>query len=258
MAGADSFIGGGGLNTVSYAHATAGIIMDLGATGLYVQIGDQVGVDGAHDAITVGADGKVSALDTYTDIQNIIGSNNNDTLAGDSLANIIDGGEGRDAIYGGDGADTIYATRGNDTVDAGNNNDTIHASSPVANLPTAIDGGADDGGSGDILVLQDLVDGVGYDLTSLANLTTNVETLDISGDGVSTALAITGLEIQHMVNDGSASELTIKVNSGDTLDLSAFTAASETYSANVLDANHTDYTISNGGQIALIHWDVVA
>src|SRR6185369_4064428 len=54
-----------------------------------------------NDAITV-ANGIVTAFDTFDSIENIIGSDFNDTLVGDSLANVIEGGLGNDLIDGGD------------------------------------------------------------------------------------------------------------------------------------------------------------
>ena len=45
--------------------------------------------------------------DTLDDIENVTGSNNDDTLYGDARKNVLDGGEGADMLRGGAGADTI-------------------------------------------------------------------------------------------------------------------------------------------------------
>ena len=50
------------------------------------------------------------------EIENLIGSNFNDTLTGDSNDNTIDGGEGNDVIHGGGGLDMLKGGDGNDTL----------------------------------------------------------------------------------------------------------------------------------------------
>ena len=81
--------------------------------------------------------------DTLVSIENIIGSNYNDTILGDiddNVANIFDGGAGDDTISGGAGNDTLYGgagndlfyeslSNGNDTIDGGDGIDTVDYSS---------------------------------------------------------------------------------------------------------------------------------
>ena len=107
LAGADSFDGGAGTDTVSYAHAApgvggAGVVMDLGTSGLYVKV-DLVNpvVFALNDAVTMDASNHVTAVDTYTGIENVIGSIGNDTLSGNSLDNVLNGGLGNDFLDGG-------------------------------------------------------------------------------------------------------------------------------------------------------------
>jgi Ca2+-binding RTX toxin-like protein len=339
LAGADSFFGGDGIDTVSYEHAGTGVKMDLGASGLYVKVGDLASV---HDAITVAA-GKVSALDTFNGVENILGSNYDDTLAGDSLANVIEGGAGNDiidgggntngldiasyahapasvdgvtgvtvslalggaqftvnagndllsnieglqgsayndtltgnsgdnwingglgndTIHGGDGKDVIYANQGHDMVYGENHNDTFYVSSLAGNLPAVIDGGGRDAGlvqdhGGNVMVLQDLVNGGGYSLSDLASLNSrvvNIDTLNIN-DGVATTLTISVQDVQNMVDNGDASQLFVETNSGDTLNLTYNAGAGETMTTTVIDANHTDFTVLNSSAVAVaqIHW----
>jgi len=62
--------------------------------------------------------------DTLSNIENIVGTDFNDTLVGYAGANIIEGGAGRDTLTGGRGEDTfIYGepTSGGDTIDFGGN-----------------------------------------------------------------------------------------------------------------------------------------
>ena len=108
---------------------------------------------------------------------------------------------------------------------------------------------------GDSIVLGDL--GAAYDLTDLATATDNIETLDIS-DGTDTTLTVSSQDVQNMVDNGDLSELTIRTDVGDTLDIS-LTGTQESVAA--AHDTHTDYTIytdaSHTVQVAQIHWEVI-
>ena len=94
--GADRLDGGAGIDTVFYGDSTAGVGINL-ATGS--------GVGGSAQG------------DTLISIENVFGSNFNDTITGTSVANQFHGGEGNDVIKGGGG---------NDFLDGGNGNDYPH------------------------------------------------------------------------------------------------------------------------------------
>ncbi len=82
--------GGGGRDIASYASASAGVTVNLATPAS--NTGDAQG-------------------DNFTHIHDLLGSAHNDTLTGDNLANIIEGGAGRDALDGGGGNDTAsYST----------------------------------------------------------------------------------------------------------------------------------------------------
>jgi large repetitive protein len=246
--GADALYGGGGNDTASYATAHSGVFASLTSSLWALQSGDAAG-------------------DTFSGITNLTGSDHNDTLYGNNGNNTLSGGLGDDTLdgFGGDdiisggaGNDTIYANQGHDSAYGGDNNDTFYVSSLPVNLPTVIDGGARDAGvvqdhSGNVMVLQDLVNG-SYSLASIAGVSTSIDTLDINGDGAKTSIAISAQDVQHMVNNGAASQLFVNADNGDTLTISL--AAGETLTPTVVDASHTDYTIYNASsaQIAQIHW----
>ena len=88
--GADRLIGGDGTDTASYAGSNAGVVASLGANG-----GSGGSASRGH------AEG-----DTLREIENLIGSDHNDTLTGDGGDNTLEGGAGRDRINGGAGSDT--------------------------------------------------------------------------------------------------------------------------------------------------------
>ncbi|QNM83498.1 calcium-binding protein [Sphingomonas sabuli] len=90
--GNDALNGGYGIDTVDYRSATASISM----------VGGNV---------TGGA-----GSDTLSSIENIIGSNYNDTIEGTSTDNVLRGEDGSDTIRGGLGDDILDGGEGNDTV----------------------------------------------------------------------------------------------------------------------------------------------
>ncbi|MCA6124196.1 hypothetical protein J6500_20200 [Bradyrhizobium sp. WSM 1704] len=91
--GGDAFAGGGGNNTVSYDNALAAVRADLFNPG--TNTGEAAG-------------------DTYSNIQNLIGSDFNDLLFGNGAANVLRGGKGNDFIGGGGGNDIIDGGAGFD------------------------------------------------------------------------------------------------------------------------------------------------
>ena len=83
-AGADTLDGGDGVDTASYAGSDAAVTIDLAAGT----------ATGGH-----------AAGDTLTSIENITGSDHDDSLTGDGAANSLAGGRGDDTLTGGDGDD---------------------------------------------------------------------------------------------------------------------------------------------------------
>ncbi|SFK56067.1 VCBS repeat-containing protein [Methylorubrum salsuginis] len=91
---AETFSGGKGSDTVSYARAKAGVAADLSAQ-----------TSNSGDAVD----------DTYVSIENLKGSAFADTLRGDAHANILDGSGGADWLVGGAGNDTYIVDNVGDT-----------------------------------------------------------------------------------------------------------------------------------------------
>ncbi|MNF78818.1 Bifunctional hemolysin/adenylate cyclase precursor [compost metagenome] len=103
--GTDLLDGGTGTDTASYAHATSAVTVNLGLLGAQ-------GTGGAGS-------------DTLSAIENLTGSNFNDTLTGNGNANVITGGLGHDVLNGGDGDDVLIGGLGNNTLSGGQGVDTF-------------------------------------------------------------------------------------------------------------------------------------
>jgi len=240
MAGGDSLIGGAGNNTASYQHAIGGVVASLDSSFAPWQNSTP-----SH-----------AQFDSYSNIQNLIGSTYADVLIGNNTDNRIDGGSGDD---------TIYANHGHDSAYGGDSNDTFYVSSLPENLPTVIDGGTDDGNGGNILVLQDLVNGGSYTLVNIAGLNSrlvNIDTLNIKGDGAATDLLVSDTDVQNMVDTpATAAELIVKADNGDSLHLSAAALSAGQSMTQAVVGDHTDYTVfadaAHTQQLAQIHWHTV-
>lgn len=103
--GTNSYTGGSGTNTVDYSLVTT--------TAVNVSL------------LAATATG-TSLNDTFTNVQNVVGTGLNDTITGNTGANTLSGGAGNDTITGGGGNDTYYGGDGNDTINGGTGNDTIY------------------------------------------------------------------------------------------------------------------------------------
>jgi subtilisin family serine protease len=101
-AGNDFLMGAAGIDTVDYSPVAAAVTasLDLGtATG--------------------------NGADTFSGVENLIGSRFNDALAGDAGPNSIGAGNGNDDVRGGGGADVVTGGTGNDDVRGGGGADSV-------------------------------------------------------------------------------------------------------------------------------------
>lgn len=107
---ANTLDGGDGIDTVSYANAGGAVSVDLSVTTAQMTGG--------------------SGNDTVLNVENLTGSNYNDTLRGNSVANILDGKAGADTMIGGAGNDTYYVDNFGDIVTENPNEgtDTVNSS----------------------------------------------------------------------------------------------------------------------------------
>ncbi len=110
-AGGDTINGGGGTDTASYATAAAGVFATQNFG--FLNTGDAAG-------------------DSFTSIENMLGSSFDDILGGNDVANTINGGSGS-------GADWLFGFAGDDTLVGGAGDDTLNGGAGADSL----DGGAD-------------------------------------------------------------------------------------------------------------------
>lgn len=117
----DSYIGGAGLDTVSYRGASGGVDVYLGATsnqGKSLKAGDVAGV----------------GVDQISNVEHVSGSSFDDRLVGNAKGNRLDGGNGRDnlngaagddSLLGGNGDDRLLGGAGDDSLRGGNGSDVV-------------------------------------------------------------------------------------------------------------------------------------
>lgn len=91
--------GAGGIDTVSYAKASAAITLNLGLTTAQKTGG--------------------SGTDTVRNFENVTGSSYNDRLTGNDFANILRGNAGNDQLNGGKGDDILIGGSGSDRLTGG-------------------------------------------------------------------------------------------------------------------------------------------
>ena len=147
-AGADALNGGGGTDTADYSSSAMAVNVNLLANS--------------------GAGGDAQG-DTFSSIENLIGSAFADMLTGDTGANTLDGRSGNDTLIGGAGADALIGGAGTDTADY---------SSSAAGVTVNLQAGSGSGG-----------DAQGDTLSSIENIIGSAQADTLTGDGGVNTLA---------------------------------------------------------------------
>lgn len=123
--GADANHGGAGTDTVSYAGSDG--TSANRAIGVTVNLGTN----------SSSGTGTEAAGDTYDSIENVVGTQFNDTITGDDGDNVLKGNRGDDTLVGGNGTSAAFAL-GKDVLIGDEGNDTLLGGMGEDNL----DGGA--------------------------------------------------------------------------------------------------------------------
>ncbi len=170
--GNDSFFGGSGNDTINGGSGTDTV--NYSDDGL-----DSAGAatQGATVNLSTGtATDSWGGSDTLSGIENVTGSNFNDTITGDNNANSLTGLSGNDTLNGGGGNDNLNGGAGNDTLDGGTGTDTANyigsSGAVTVNLVAGTATGDSSIGS-DTLISIEAVQGTAFDDTISGNSVAN-------------------------------------------------------------------------------------
>ncbi|GEM_PF-1970949 len=219
--GNDLLDGGAGDDVLDGGSGDDTVVGNAGADHLKGGEGEDVvdysaGDEGVDLSLENGGTGGLAAGDSFDAIENVIGTDHDDVIAGDDGANTLDagagndslsgeggddlllGGKGDDVLDGGTGSDTLEGGFGDDTLSGGEGRDTINARSGDDLINATGDGDVIDGGEGhDTLdygaadgVRLDMSDTTGYQAGSTEDRAQNVE--HVIGSSADDDLAASG------------------------------------------------------------------
>jgi len=198
--GADRFIATVGDGNNTYSGGAGSDTYDLSATAAGATV------------TTTAATSTAIGTDTLVSIENLIGSQGNDTITLNGDVNVIDGqggndminaGAGNDTISGGDGNDTLIGGTGNDVLNGGAGNDTFLYT--LGDGTDTITGGAD----ADTLRVTGLVSNDTLNVTFNGTALTSVATSTVTGVEAVTADLLGGSDT---LNYGTTTTAPVTVN----------------------------------------------
>jgi len=208
--GNDTIDGAGGIDMVRFDSAST--------TGVTVNLATNTATDGQ------------GGTDTITNVENVRGSNFNDSITGDTHANLLEGQGGDDTMDGGDGNDTLTGGQGNDTLSGGSGNDLFRFGPSGNGVDTITDFA-----SGDVI-------GVGHGLTAGAATAGDGSTVTNGGVQVSSSGGTTTLWID--TNNTAGAE--VQINLAGTYAATAFTVTNHGNGTSSITLSN-DQTITGTG-----------
>ena len=193
--GKDSIDGGVGNDTVDYSDKTDSVLIVLNSAG---------GAD-----VTIGG----FIEDSIRNIENVNGGEGDDSISGDTFANVLSGNAGDDILKGGGGKDLLDGGEGTDTADYSDKSVTV-----VLTLSGAVKSGVSVGGKAEdtVVNIENVISGLGNDT--------------ITGDGGA-----------NVLNGGAGNDT---LNGGTGIDTLVGGAGNDTY---VIDTT-TDTLTENAGE----------
>ncbi|MCG8473591.1 MAG: C80 family cysteine peptidase, partial [Desulfobacterales bacterium] len=140
-AGDDRIWAGDGNDTIRSGDGNDLLVGGFGADALdggegsdsLVYLGDEQGRIGVSVSLFLGSGSGADAEgDEIRNVENLYGTDFNDTLEGDDTANFLSGGGGDDLLVGRDGDDVLTPGSGNDHIDGGSGSDwLLYADAPT-------------------------------------------------------------------------------------------------------------------------------
>jgi VCBS repeat-containing protein len=168
------------------------------------------------DGFTLEKLSSAPSLPTDSSIENVTGSNGNDTLTGDGRNNILNGGAGTDSLFGGAGNDILIGGTGADALDGGPGIDMVSYETAGAGLIVNLANPAVNTGDGlgDTYSNIENVRGSNGDDIITANLFTNT----MEGLNGNDVLIDSGLSLQDFLG-GASGSMAVNIYTGVSLPL---------------------------------------
>ncbi|MFG6448763.1 PA14 domain-containing protein [Roseateles sp. BYS180W] len=200
-AGADTLIGGEGHDTASYLGALGAVNANLSDAS--ANVGDAAG-------------------DSYQSIENLEGSEYNDTLTGDDNANVLMGNPGDDQLFGRGGNDTLIGGAGADIMDGGEGVDLVDYSASTSSVQVDLSlGGRGGDATGDQYSNIENVLGTRYADSIVGDASANVldgqkgaDTLE-GGAGADTLIGGEGSDTASYTRSGAAVRVDLATGGAD-------------------------------------------
>lgn len=138
----DIYDGGSGSDTIDYSILSTDLTVTLNGSsaGTATTSNSNIGADALYNIENVIAGSGNDTLNGETQANMLIGNAGNDTLKGGGGADILYGDDianslsGNDVLEGDDGDDTLYGGQGDDTLRGGADNDTFYGGSGIDTL----------------------------------------------------------------------------------------------------------------------------
>lgn len=253
--GSNTIDGGIGTDTVAfdnnwYSSSTVGAQVFL-ADATFTGGSDKAAYWGSgFSAFQARTSGSGIAYSTITNVENVNGTSYDDVIYGNSGVNTINGNDGNDTIAGNGGADTLNGGNGNDTF--------LVTSTDLASV-TLFSGGAN----------NDTVVAAGAALAAggISNAKfSSIETFDVRDNIGSGSYGMNANDITYLADNGTASSITFKLDSGDTFTASvgagtgaltalvASSTATDTLYYFYSDAGHAVADATNRVAILNVHY----
>jgi Ca2+-binding RTX toxin-like protein len=238
-AGRDYFIGGDGIDTVNYAHSGGPVQVSLTGGG---ELGDAL-----DDRYNIELD--QSRRDT---IENLIGSSFKDSLRGNDLSNLIEGGAGDDNLLGVDGNDTLDGGTGNDHMQGMRDDDTYIVDS-------AGDYIVEDAGNGIDTIIASVSYALEYAEVEVMQAASGIAPINLTGNRYTTTLignegsnVLDGRGAANQMHGGGGNDVYIVDNAFDVVaDTSGYDVAYASTSFIFAASSGIDKIIATGAAASL-------